>query len=93
MLQNGFRQGPTPSNVPFCPRFFCGKLREIVLDTIARVPGPGNALSLPEWEYADETTVRSDGGVTMVCGWGCGERLTASEIRAHFTSCRKGPKK
>jgi hypothetical protein len=32
-------------------------------------------------------------GVTMPCGWGCGKRLTASEIRAHFTSCRKRPKK
>jgi len=21
----------------------------------------------------------------MPCGWGCGKRLTASEIRAHFT--------
>ena len=28
-------------------------------------------------------------GVTMPCGWGCGKRLTASEIRAHFTSCPK----
>ena len=27
--------------------------------------------------------------VTMPCGWGCGKRLTASEIRAHFTSCPK----
>jgi hypothetical protein len=30
--------------------------------------------------------------VTKPCGWGCGKRLTATEIRAHFTSCRKRPK-
>jgi hypothetical protein len=30
-------------------------------------------------------------GVTMPCGWGCGARLTAREMREHFTKCPKRP--
>ena len=32
-------------------------------------------------------------GVTMPCGWGCGKTLTASQLREHFTTCPKRPKK
>ena len=32
-------------------------------------------------------------GVTMPCGWGCGEQLTARTIRGHFTSCAARPGK
>jgi hypothetical protein len=32
-------------------------------------------------------------GVEMPCGWGCGAKLTAREMRAHFTACPKRPKK
>lgn len=31
-------------------------------------------------------------GVTMPCGW-CGSKLTARELRAHFTDCPKRPDK
>jgi hypothetical protein len=31
-------------------------------------------------------------GVTMPCGWRCGAKLTARDIRAHFTACPKRPK-
>lgn len=30
--------------------------------------------------------------VTMPCGWGCGERLTARQIRAHFSACILRPR-
>jgi hypothetical protein len=30
-------------------------------------------------------------GWRMPCGWRCGVRLTASRMRAHFTTCPKGP--
>jgi hypothetical protein len=30
-------------------------------------------------------------GVEMPCGWKCGARLTAVEIRQHFTGCPKRP--
>lgn len=30
-------------------------------------------------------------GVTMPCGW-CGAKLTAREMREHFTTCPKRPK-
>lgn len=29
--------------------------------------------------------------VTMKCGWGCGEELTARGIREHFRTCPKRP--
>lgn len=29
--------------------------------------------------------------VTMRCGWGCGEELTARGIREHFRTCPKRP--
>jgi len=32
-------------------------------------------------------------GVTMPCGWGCGRRLTAREMREHFTTCPNRPAK
>ena len=32
-------------------------------------------------------------GVTMPCGWNCGKRLTAREMRVHFTECPKRPAK
>ena len=31
-------------------------------------------------------------GPKMPCGWGCGAKLTASEMREHFTRCPKHPK-
>ena len=30
-------------------------------------------------------------GVEMPCGWGCGAKLTAAEIRTHFTDCPNRP--
>jgi hypothetical protein len=30
-------------------------------------------------------------GPLMPCGWKCGAKLTASEIREHFTTCPKRP--
>ncbi len=30
-------------------------------------------------------------GVKMPCGWGCGRKLTAREMREHFTTCPKRP--
>jgi hypothetical protein len=30
-------------------------------------------------------------GPTMPCGWGCGAKLTATEMRPHFTECPKRP--
>jgi hypothetical protein len=30
-------------------------------------------------------------GRRMLCGWRCGSRLTASQMRAHFTICAKRP--
>src|SRR5580698_1178476 len=30
-------------------------------------------------------------GPRMKCGWGCGTRLTASQMRAHFTVCPSRP--
>lgn len=32
-------------------------------------------------------------GVTMPCGWKCGARLTATQMRQHFTDCPKKPGK
>lgn len=29
--------------------------------------------------------------VTMACGWGCGEELTARGMREHFKTCPKRP--
>ncbi len=29
----------------------------------------------------------------MPCGWKCGAKLTARQMREHFTSCPKKPKK
>lgn len=31
-------------------------------------------------------------GPRMPCGWRCGAKLTASEMRRHFTDCPKRPK-
>lgn len=31
-------------------------------------------------------------GLEMPCGWGCGARLTISEIRGHFKTCALRPK-
>ena len=31
-------------------------------------------------------------GVEMPCGWGCGARLTAVEMRKHFTDCPRRPR-
>ena len=31
-------------------------------------------------------------GTEMPCGWGCGARLTAREIRKHFTICPNKPR-
>jgi hypothetical protein len=28
----------------------------------------------------------------MLCGWRCGAKLTASQMRTHFTKCIKRPK-
>ena len=30
-------------------------------------------------------------GPRMLCGWGCGAKLTASQIRGHFTKCSRRP--
>ncbi len=30
-------------------------------------------------------------GVEMPCGWGCGAKLTAREMREHFTTCKRRP--
>lgn len=31
-------------------------------------------------------------GPTMPCGWRCGARLTATEMRPHFTDCPRRPR-
>ncbi|HLJ13619.1 MAG TPA: hypothetical protein VKV15_03925 [Bryobacteraceae bacterium] len=45
--------------------------------------GPGAPTGHPGWGGRPR-------GITMPCGW-CGKALTASEMRAHFTSCAKRP--
>lgn len=32
-------------------------------------------------------------GAEMPCGWGCGMKVTAAEMREHFTRCPKKPEK
>ena len=45
---------------------------------------PGPAKGHPGWGGRPR-------GVEMSCSWGCGARLTAAEMRAHFTRCPRRP--
>jgi hypothetical protein len=68
--------------LPFCGRCVsgtCGRCRSWVRVKIWRLdPKAINLIS------------RSP-GPRMLCGWGCGAKLTASQMRSHFTNCPRRP--
>jgi hypothetical protein len=69
--------------LPFCSRCVCGKCpkcRSWVRVSIAKMDP--KAINL----------IGRSPGPRMLCGWGCGAKLTTSQMRRHFTDCPRRPR-
>ena len=73
-------------------RFFGAGLTRLSRTTRCRYPSfHGSTL-----EFVIEANLKRAGrppGPRMPCGWCCGAQLACSEMRKHFTACRRRPKR